>query len=277
MQEIYVQTASFSKELMDDFHGTLEKISKAGYTGLELFNEIHGGYSAKELKEYLSSLGMSVIGSHVRIEKTDEQLEYLPETGCKFVVCPGLRISSRDEAYRAAETLNKLGEKTKSYGMTYGYHNHNSDFNVYDGKKVIDILIENTDPQYVTFELDVGWAWRAGIDAAEFISNYAGRFKLIHVKETSRVLGPEDSLEEVFKNVKRGPDGRPIFTPEQMKKLEEHRKINCKLGEGIINMPEIKRAADSQGAEAYIVEREYGYTGDIFTSLAEDVEYLRSL
>jgi sugar phosphate isomerase/epimerase len=277
MQEIYVQTASFSRELIEDFHGSLEKISKAGYTGLELFNEIYGGYSAAELKDYLDSLGMVAIGAHVSTEKTDGQLEYLAETGCKFVVCPGLRVGSLEEAYAAAETLNKLGEKTHAYGMTYGYHNHNSDFNVYEGKKVIDILIENTDPKYVTFELDVGWAWRAGINAAKFISGYPGRFKLLHVKETSRVLGPADNLGDLFKNVKRGPDGRPIFTPEQMKKLEEHRKINCKLGDGIINMPELKAAADSQGAEAYIVEREYAYTGDIFTSLAEDLEYLRSI
>ena len=71
--------------------------------------------------------------------------------------------------------------------------------------------------------------------------------------------------------MKRDEDGRPIFTPEVMARLEEHRKINCKLGEGIINVEELKKVADAQGTKAYIVEREYGYTGDIFTSLAEDL------
>jgi len=277
MKEIYVQTASFSRELTEDFHGSLEKIAKAGYSGVELFNEIYGGYTAAGLKDYLASLGMVAIGAHVNIDKTEQQLDYLAEAGCKYVVCPGLRISSEDEALKAAENLNLYGEKTKEYGMIYGYHNHHSDFHVFGGKRVIDILLENTDPQKVTFEVDVGWVWRAGIDASEFISSYPGRFRLIHVKETSRVLGPEDDFGQLFRNVKRGPDGKPIFTPEQMKKLEEHRKINCKLGQGIINMPEIRRAADAQGAEAYIVEREYAYTGDIFTSLAEDLEYLRSI
>jgi len=277
MQEVYVQTASFSRELTEDFHGSLEKIAKAGYTGLELFNCIYGGYSSSELKNYLASLGMTVIGAHVNIDKTDEQLAYLPETGCKYLVCPGIRIDSRDGAYRAAETLNTLGKKTREYGMTYGYHNHNSDFNVYDGETVIDILIKNTDPQYVTFELDAGWAWRAGVDAAEFISRYPGRFELIHIKETSRVLGPEDSFEKLFAGVKRDADGRPILTPEIRAKFEEFRKINCKLGDGIVDVPNLKRVADGQGARAYIVEREYGYTGDIFSSLAEDLVYLRKI
>ena len=277
MEKVYVQTASFSRELTEDFHGSLEKIAEAGYAGLELFNEIYGGYSATELRKYLESLGMTVIAAHVHIDKTDEQLAYLPETGCQYLVCPGLRVETRDEAYRAAEKLNVIGKKSLSYGMKYGYHNHNSDFNEYDGQTVIDILINNTDPEYVTFELDSGWAWRAGIDAAEFVSRYTGRFELIHVKETSRVLGPEDSFEKLFAGVKRDEDGRPIFTPEVMARLEEHRKINCKLGEGIINVEALKKVADAQGTKAYIVEREYGYTGDIFTSLAEDLEYLRKL
>lgn len=277
MEKVYVQTASFSRELMNDFHGSLEKIAKAGYAGLELFNEIYGGYSAADLKKYLDSLGMHVISAHVRIDRTEEQLEYLPETGCKYLICPGLKVGSRDEAYQAAEQLNELGRKTASYGMKYGYHNHNSDFDEYDEQTVIDILIRNTDPEYVTFELDSGWAWRAGINAAEFISRYPGRFELIHVKETSRVMGPEDSFGKLFANVKRDADGRPIFTPEQRAQMEERRKINCKLGDGIINMPELKKVADAQGTQAYIVEREYGYTGDIFTSLAEDLEYLQRL
>ena len=280
MKDIYVQTASFSRELKEDFHGSLEKIADAGYAGLELFAAIHGGYGPKELKTYLKTLGMTVIGSHVDIKNMDEQLEYLPDTGCGFVVCPGFHIESKEEAYKSAKILNEMGEKTKKCGMRYGYHNHNSDFNVYDGEHVIDILINNTDPELVFFELDAGWAWRAGINAAGFINTYPGRFGLIHIKETSRVLGPEDDMRKIFgdfKKIKRGPDGFPLFTPEQKAKLDEHRKINCKLGEGIINVPEIKKAGDAQGTKAYIVEREYGYTGDIFTSLAEDCEYLKGI
>ena len=136
---------------------------------------------------------------------------------------------------------------------------------------------ENGTAMRVTFELDAAWAWRAGVNAADFIRTYSGRFDLIHVKETSRVLGPEDDLRPLFAKVKRDEEGRPIFTPELQAIFDERRKINCRLGDGIINMPDIKQAADAQGAKAYIVEREYAYTGDPYTTILEDLEYLKKL
>lgn len=277
MKDIYLITASFVGEIKRDFRGYVEMAHKAGYAGLELFNCEYGGFSAKELKAFLSELDMTVISAHVNVEDTESQLAYLPETGCKFIVCPMLRVESRDDAFRKAEMLNALGRKAKAAGLRYGYHNHDNDFDVYDGKRVIDIFMENTDPDLVTFELDAAWAWRAGIDAAEFVNSHAGRFDLIHVKETSRVLEPEDDMHALFASARKGPDGRFIMTPELKAAFEKRQKINCKLGDGIINMPALKKAADAQGVKAYIVEREYAYTGDNFTTILEDREYLSAL
>ena len=79
-------------------------------------------------------------------------------------------------------------------------------------------------------------------------------------------------MKKLFGSVPRDADGRPILTPELKEKFEERQKINCKLGDGLINMPELKKAA-----EAYIVEREYAYTGDNFTTILADREYLSAL
>ena len=280
MKEVYVQTASFSRELTADFTGSLEKIAAAGYTGLELFNRIHGGHeTGKSLEAYLKSLGMGIIGSHIQLEWLDEQIAYFDGTECRYLICPGLHIGSRDEALKAAEQLNECGKKSKAAGMMIGYHNHNNDFDKYGDKCVIDLLIENTDPELVTFELDSAWAWRAGVNAAEFIKRYNGRFQLIHVKETTRALTAEDNMFRpgAFANLPKDKDGRPIFPEEMRKKMEERRKINCKMGDGIINIPDLKATADAQGCQAYVVEREYAYTGDIFTSLAEDCAHLKTI
>lgn len=277
MKDIYLITASFVGEIRRDFLGYLEMTSRAGYSGIEIFNCPLENYTPQEFKSILSNYGLTAISAHVNVENTDSMLRYLPETGCKFIVCPGLPISSRDEAYRAADLFNRLGSKAKTYGLRYGYHNHDNDFNTYGGEMVIDILLQNTDPKLVTFELDAGWAWRAGINAAEFIKSHAGRFDLIHVKETSRVLGPKDDLKNMLADAKRSPNGRLIMTPEISARFEEHLKVNCKLGEGIINMPELKKAADEQGVKAYIVEREYAYTGDNFTTILADRQYLSAL
>lgn len=277
MKDIYLITASFVGQIKRDFKGYLDMTRRAGYTGIELFNCPYTEYTPVAFKRVLDDYGLTAISGHVNVEDTDFMLDYLPETGCKFMVCPGLHVSSKEDAYEKAELLNELGRKAKSVGLRYGYHNHDNDFDVYDGESVIDIFLKNTDPELVTFELDAAWAWRAGIDAAKFIEAHAGRFDLIHVKETSRVLGPEDDLKPLFAKVKRDSEGRPIFTPEIRAAFEERQKINCKLGDGIINMPEIKRAADAQGAKAYIVEREYAYTGDPFTTILEDHKYLSKL
>lgn len=277
MDNVYLITASFAGRIRDDFDGYIRMAEKAGYQGLELFNCIYGGYSPKELRTFLADHGLSVISAHVNAEDTEGQLAYLPETSCRYIVCPGLPVSSREEAYRAAEQLNALGRQAKAVGLKYGYHNHNNDFDRYGDERVIDIFLENTDPELVTFELDAAWAWRAGINAADFVRAHPGRFELIHVKETSRVFGPEDDLRELFKSVKRGPDGRPQFTPEQAAIFAEHQKVNCRLGDGLINMPDLKKAADAQGVQAYIVEREYAYTGDPYTTILEDRKYLAAL
>lgn len=277
MKDIYLITASFAGEIKRDFRGYLDMTQRAGYTGIELFNCPYDAYTPEELKKVLAEYGLIAISGHVNVEDTDKMLDYLPGTGCKFMVCPGIHVSSRDEAYKTAELLNELGRKAKAAGLRYGYHNHNNDFDVYDNETVIDIFIKNTDPALVTFELDAAWAWRAGVNAAEFVNKYAGRFDLIHVKETSRVLGPEDDFRKIFAGAERGPDGRPVMTPEIRARFEEHQKINCKLGDGIINMPELKKAADAQGVKAYIVEREYAYTGDNFTTILADRTYLSAL
>lgn len=277
MKDIYLITASFVGEITRDFLGYLDMTRRAGYRGIELFRCPYDRYSPKEFKKVLEEYGLTAISAHVDIEDTDKMLRYLPETGVEYIVCPGLKVGSREEAYEKARELNELGKKAKAAGLTYGYHNHNNDFDRYGDETVIDIFLKETDPELVTFELDAAWAWRAGVNAAEFVQAHPGRFQLIHVKETSRVLGPEDDLSALFKDAKRGPDGRPIFTPEMKARFEEHQKINCKLGAGIINMPELKKAADAQGVRAYIVEREYAYTGDNFTTILADREYLSAL
>ena len=279
MKDIYLITASFVGEISRDFKAYAEMAKRAGYRGLELFDCHYGGMSATELRSYLDSLGLEVISAHVNPVANEGQLEYLPKTGCRYLICPGFHVSSEAEAYQKAEELNMWGRRAKEVGMKYGYHNHNADFDVYSGKRVIDIFMENTDPDLVTFELDAAWAWRAGVNAAEFIREHSGRFELIHVKETSRVLTEEDkSLFQRMGKVDFDDKGRPLFTPAQMAFLTEHHKINCRLGDGLIDMPRVKEAADAQGFPVfYIVEREYAYTGDNFTTILEDREYLSRL
>ena len=280
MDKFYVQLDGFSRQLVHDYEGVMTRVARLGYSGIEIYYGLHGGYTPEGLKAFLESIGMEVISSHVDLADTDWNLEYLPGTGCKYIICPGIAITSEEEAYRAAEQLNELGKKAKDAGLKYGYHNHSNDFLEVGGKMINDILIENTDPGLVAFELDVGWAYRAGVDAAAYIRKHPGRFELIHVKET---LMPKEK-PTFFKPPKGGMkmerdiSGWPKMTPEQAAMMDKFLSINCELGKGIIDMKAIKAAGDDQGfTPYYIVERDYAWTGDIFTTRAADSGYLRAL
>lgn len=277
MKDVYLITASFAGEIKRDFLGYLDMTARAGYRGIELFGMPYDQYGPRELRRVIEDYGLTAISAHINAEDTDRMLPYLAEMEVPFLVCPGLHVQDHEDAYEKARLLNELGARAKALGIRYGYHNHNNDFDRYGDETVIDIFLRETDPELVTFELDAAWAWRAGVNAADFIRAHAGRFDLIHVKETSRVFGPEDDFRVLFKDAKRGPDGRFIMTPELERRFEEHRKINCKLGDGIIDMPSLKAAADAQGVKAYIVEREYAYTGDPYTTILADREYLAGL
>src|SRR5262249_40068695 len=82
-----------------------------------------------------------------------------------------------------AEELNTLGKKMKSDGMLLGYHNHDIEFYPVDGQIPYDILVTNTDPNLVGFQIDVGNLTFAGADAPTFLSKYPGRYYSMHVKD----------------------------------------------------------------------------------------------
>jgi sugar phosphate isomerase/epimerase len=97
----------------------------------------------------------------------------------------------RKDYMAIADNLNKVGEKFKGSGVKFGYHNHAFEFELTeDGKVPLEILIENTDPELVTFQLDVYWVTNAGADPITLINKYPGRFSSFHIKDAN------DSLQQ---------------------------------------------------------------------------------
>lgn len=140
--------------------------------------------------------------------------------------------------------------------------------------RVIDVLMRETDPEYVGFELDAGWCAAAGFDPITFVQQYSGRVKLIHVKESSRVVGPQPPMD--FDSLPRDENGAPVFSEELKRTMEEMDRINCRAGEGLVDWKALKEAADRNGCRAYIVEREYSVSGNRLNDLKADLEYYRT-
>ena len=104
-----------------------------------------------------------------------------------------------------AGELNRIGEKVKAAGMTFGYHNHRPEFGTEDGVVFYDELLRLTDPKLVVFEMDCGWVVAAGHDPVEYLRKTPERFPLLHVKDM--VKGPNGEYHSTVMG--RGVVGLP--------------------------------------------------------------------
>ncbi|MBB5263133.1 sugar phosphate isomerase/epimerase [Catenibacillus scindens] len=278
----------------------LKQMSEIGFDGVELMGTDTCGMTTQEYKKYIADLNLDVVSSHNL--KTVQDFEWAQEMDIHHTdIRPDLGDGSYDAVMRACEEMNREGEERAKYGIYSALHNHSQEFRKVTGReadedRIYDLLIKNTDPKYVGFELDCGWCAFAGCDPVEYVKKYPGRFPLVHVKEALRSAYCDDELEHFPKDVlklgKPMPPQNPkaakegfladinYFTEEQAAIMYWGRHWNGRLGEGIINWKALSDALEAQGIEAYICEREYfSYEGggDAYTCAKQDYEYLKHL
>lgn len=281
MNNINLQIYSFGFENGLSFLDKLRKAAELGFSGVELVRD-YQGIPAEDVVKVLEESGIQAVSAHVGLDAIEEDLPYLAKLGVKYVACPMTAFCNQEEAKEVADELNRLGKLAKEYGITIGYHNHTGEFNVDNGKYLMDWLMEYTDPETVAFEIDCGWASAAGINPVEYIQQHAGRIAAIHIKENGAVIGP-DKVESRHQPSQRpkfelDENGKPIFPPEFLKMREERDKLNVPQGTGIVDWKAVKAAADAQRDDVlYVVEREASYDGkDRITCLQEDIDWLKA-
>ena len=187
VNSIGLQLYSLRKEMGEDFEGTLAKLAELGFKEMEF-----AGYfnrSANEVRSILDANGLTSPAAHIPLTDIANNLSQVIDTaatlGQKYIVLPFMVGADRDiDNYpRIAELLNRSGEAAKAAGLKMGYHNHDFEFDVLDGKRGYDILLNETDPDLVFFEMDLYWAATAGVDATEYFKRNPGRFPMLHVKD----------------------------------------------------------------------------------------------
>jgi sugar phosphate isomerase/epimerase len=104
-------------------------------------------------------------------------------------------MNSADALKKTADFMNNAGEKCREYGMKLGFHNHWSEFEMVEGQLPYDVFLNNTEPDLVTFQLDLAWITRSGNDPVEYFEKFPGRFELLHVKDLSQA-GEDATLGE---------------------------------------------------------------------------------
>lgn len=251
---IGLQLYSVRKLLPGNFDGTLAQVRAAGYTVVEA-----AGYfnrSARDFRHSMDQAGLRCVSTHHALKDLETQLDqlidYAHRLGLEYMVCsssggmrrnPGAQgpVTLDDWRWRAGE-FNRIGERVKSAGMSFGVHNHKPEFATIDGTLVYDLLLRRTDPQYVLFEMDAGWVFASGYNPVTYLRKDPQRFRLMHVKD-----------------MVKGPNGETHAT---------------ELGRGEIDYAPILRAAT--GLRYYFVEQEE-FDIDPLEALRIDAEYMRKL
>jgi len=190
-----LQLYSVRNQLPTDFDGTLAKLGKIGYTVVEAAG--YYGRTASDFRASMSKAGLRCVSTHHTLElletQLDQWIDYGKTLGLEYMVCSSSGGMHRDPEAKGPKTLddwrwcaeqfNKVGEKVKAAGMTFGVHNHTPEFETLDGVVVYDELLRLTDPKLVIFEMDCGWVYASGHDPVDYLSKTPERFPLIHVKD----------------------------------------------------------------------------------------------
>jgi sugar phosphate isomerase/epimerase len=198
-----IQLYSVREDMTKDPEGTLKQLAGMGYKNVEHANYVDRkfyGQSATEFKRTLDDLGLKMPSGHTVMGKQhwDENkndftdawkytVEDAATLGQQFVISPWLDESMRrnvDDFKRYMEVFNKCGGLCKKSGMKFGYHNHDFEFNTQlGGKRLYDLILQNTDPDLVLQQMDMGNMYGAGGRPLELIAQYPGRFVSMHVKD----------------------------------------------------------------------------------------------
>jgi sugar phosphate isomerase/epimerase len=259
-----IQLYTIKEAMQSDPAGSLKRLHEIGYREVESAG--FGKLSAKQFRGLLDDAGVTCPSAHLQFDVANlgPAFEDAHTLGAKFAVSGmmrslvlgqnapknGLKTGiGLDEAKQTAELSNRIGEAAKRAGLQFVYHNHNFEFaDVGGGVIGYDLLLKQSDPQLVKFEVDCGWMIFAGHDPVEYFRKYPQRFPMIHVKDfLPRANGETD-----------------------MKGAE--------LGHGSVDYKPIFAAAFKAGLQHYFVEQEGPFARMSPVEAAKvDCDYLRSI
>ena len=245
---------TYREEFKRDVPGTLDKIKALGITDME-FSSLFG-QTAAELRQLLDERGMVCSSFGVSyddlINKTDEVAKNAVVLGAKFVRVawlPDRQPFTLELAEKTAAEFNRIGKQLHEQGLTFCYHNHGYEFVPHGDGTLFDVLMAETNPQDVSFELDILWAHLPGANPAQLLEKYGSRFKLMHLKDLRRGVKGDFSGKTAVEN-------------------------DVAMGTGQLDLPAILKAAKRAGVQHYYIEDESPNTA---TQVPQTMAYLKSL
>ncbi len=252
LKDFGLQLYTLRDVLPADPKGVLKQVASFGYTQVEGYEGPKGmfwGMEPLEFKKYMDDLNMKFVSTHCDINKNfEKKAADAAAIGMKYLICPYKGAQKNiDDFKRIADEFNAKGEICRQNGIRFAYHNHGYSFQKLDGQIPQEVMMDNTNPDTVDFELDMYWVIVGGANIDEYLKKYKKRFRLGHVKDRKKNAAPNDH------------------------------DASCILGQGQIDYPAILTKAKKCGMEYFIVEQERYDNSTPLDSAREDAAYMKAL
>src|SRR5436190_13992634 len=250
-----LQLYSLREQFKKDVPGTLDEVKQFGIKYVELAGTY--GLSPAPFRDELKQRGLEPISAHYGFEKYRDAVESVAKEakilGLKYVGCAWIpHTGDFDEktCREAAAVFNKAGEALAKHGLKFFYHTHGYEFQPHGDGTLFDLLMKETNPQFVAYEMDIFWIVHPGQDPAKLLHKYPARFQLMHLKDMKK--GTQTGL------LTGGTDVNNDAT----------------LGAGQIDLPAVLGAARAVGVKWYFIEDESSRSEQ---QIPESLKYLEEV
>jgi sugar phosphate isomerase/epimerase len=248
-----IQAYTFRRSFPTSPVATLDTIKMMGF---KLIEGGGGSLPLQEFKRLCNERGISIPSTGASYEQLVQQPDsvvYRAKTfGATYVMCAWIPHNgpfTLENAKKAVADFNTAGKILRDNGLTLCYHAHGYEFQPYENGTLLDYLVTQTDPAYVSFEMDIFWIQFGGGDPVALLNKYGNRWKLMHLKD-------------MRKGIKKDLTGGTS------------QENDVVLGTGELDIPAILRAAKKAGVKYYFIEDE---SSMIHVQVPQTIAYLRSL
>ena len=287
LEKIGIQLFSLPKLLEKDFRGALELLAEMGYREVELFGPYpfsapaaverwaaitpalgfsgsgYFGHSAAEVRSMLEDCGLRAPAMHTDLLTLETRMNALGEAGAalgfEYVGLPAIppeRRQTLDDYKEMAEAFNRIGAAAKKEGLKFSYHNHGYGLQELEDRIPLQLLLEETDPDLVFFEMDIYWTSAGGADPVAYLDAHPGRYHLLHLKDMKE-------------RVRFSGDGGD---PSQWMALFPYM---TSAGDGILELEAIIAKAVQTGVRHFFVEQDMVANPEV--ALKRSYDYLEKL
>lgn len=251
-----IQAYTYRHAFPKDVAATLDTIKMLGFTELE---GGPGKMPPEEFRRLCDERGITIPSTGTSYEELVNNPQGVADRakalGARYVMTAWIPHKSGAfslaDAKKAVDDFNAAGKVLKENGITFCYHIHGYEFWPHEKGTLLDYMIQNTDPRYVSFEMDILWTHFGGGDPVGLLRKYGDRWKLMHLKDLR----------------KGAPKDLTGHTPDEN---------DVPLGTGELDIPAVLKAARKAGVQHYFIEDE-SPAGEVTGQVKQSIAYLKSL